>query len=164
MQRASWVVVAGLGLATGLGCSPRTPASGDSTRSVGAVITRTPRDTSAPSAPDTVLPRLVRLEQEARALAKTQGCSGVDACRTAPVGWRGCGGPRSYVVYCAATTDTVALMRKLKELEDAERAYNASSGMMSTCELRMPPGVRLDGGRCRESRSGAGGGAPSLPD
>jgi hypothetical protein len=155
MQRAwSWIVVAGFGLVTGTGCSPQASASDGSTRSVGSVISRTPRDTSTPAAPDTVLPRLVRLEQEARALARTEGCPGADACRTAPVGWRGCGGPRSYVVYCAARTDTVALMRKLRELEEAERAYNASSGMMSTCEFRMPPEVRLDGGRCREARSG----------
>src|SRR5688572_13240972 len=147
----SWLIVAGLGLTAGSGCSPQASASDGSTRSVGSVITRGSRDTSAPSPPDTVLPRLVRLEQEARAIAKTEGCSGVDACRTAPVGWRGCGGPRSYVVYCAATTDTVALMRKLRELEQAEQAYNASTGMASTCEFRMPPGVRLDGGRCREA-------------
>ena len=154
LRASSWIVVAALGLSTGAGCSPQASASDGSTRSVGSVIARTPSDTSTPSAPDTVLPRLVRLEQEARAIAKTDGCSGAESCRTATVGWRGCGGPRSYVVYCAATTDTLALMRKLRELEEAERAYNASSGMMSTCELRMPPGVRLDGGRCREGRSG----------
>jgi hypothetical protein len=154
MQGAwSLVVVAGLGLVTGVGCSPQTSTSDGSSRSVASVISRAPRDTSTPTVPDTVLPRLVRLEQEARALARTEGCSGADACRTAPVGWRGCGGPRSYVVYCAATTDTVALMRKLQELQEAERAYNASSGMASTCEFRMAPGVRLDGGRCREARS-----------
>jgi len=118
------------------------------------VILRSPKDTTAPVPPDTVLPKLVRLEQEARALAKQDGCAGVNACRTAPVGWRGCGGPRSYVVFCAATTDTVALFRKLKELEDAERAYNASSGMMSTCELRVPPRVRLEGRSCREAPAG----------
>jgi hypothetical protein len=156
MQRAGvWVVVTGLVVVTGGACSQQAPPADGSTRSVGSVIARGARDTTTPAGPDTMLPRLVRLEQEARAIAKTEGCSGVDACRTAPVGWRGCGGPRSYVTYCAATTDTVALLRKLKELEDAERAYNASSGMMSTCELRMPPAVRLDGGRCREARSGS---------
>jgi hypothetical protein len=66
------------------------------------------------------------------------------------MGWRGCGGPRTYLVYCAATTDTVALFRKLQELEAAERDYNAASGMMSTCEFRTPPAARLDGRSCRE--------------
>jgi hypothetical protein len=155
MQRARGsIFVVGLVLVTAAGCSQQAPAADGSTRSVGSVINRGPRDTTTPAGPDTVLPRLVRLEQEARAIARTEGCTGAEACRTAPVGWRGCGGPRSYVTYCATTTDTLALMRKLKELEDAEREYNASSGMMSTCEFRMPPGVRLDGGRCREARSG----------
>jgi hypothetical protein len=108
-----------------------------------------PRDTT----PD-LRPKLARLEQEARALAKMDGCADVAACRTAPMGWRGCGGPRTYLVYCAASTDTVALFRKLRELEDAEKQYNASSGMMSTCELRMPPGVGLAGRACKERPAG----------
>jgi len=145
-------------LLAGIACSQQPQASaGDETRSMGSVINPPPRDTTAPAVRDTTpdqRPRLVRLESEARALAKTGGCSSVSACRTAPMGWRGCGGPRTYVVYCAATTDTVALFRKLKELENAERAYNVSSGMMSTCEYRMPPGVKLDGRSCREAPAG----------
>jgi hypothetical protein len=93
---------------------------------------------------------LARLEREARALAKVDGCNASESCRTAPVGWRGCGGPRTYLVYCAATTDTVALFRKLDELKEAEIAYNAKSGMMSTCEMRMPPVVTASGGRCTQ--------------
>lgn len=142
-------------LLAGAGCSPQ-PNGGGATRSAGSLIVPPPKDTTTPvrdTTPD-ARPRLVKLEQEARALAKTEGCASVGACRTAPVGWRGCGGPRTYVVYCAASTDTVALFRKLEELEDAERAYNASSGMISTCEYRMPPGVRLDGQRCREAPAG----------
>jgi hypothetical protein len=92
---------------------------------------------------------LARLERDARALAKTEGCTTAAACRTAPVGWRGCGGPRTYIVYCAATTDTVALFAKLRALDDAERAYNARSGMMSTCEVRLAPSARLQGRSCR---------------
>ena len=95
---------------------------------------------------------LARLEREARALAKTTGCSSDAQCRTAPVGWRGCGGPRTYIAYCAATTDSVALFRKLDELKKAETAYNQKSGMMSTCEMRMPPAVSAQGGSCRESQ------------
>lgn len=157
MHRASGAagVVLGVVLCSGISCKPQPPESrGRSTRSVGSVIVRSPKDTTPPAPPDTVLPKLVKLEQEARAIAKQDGCASVSACRTAPVGWRGCGGPRSYVVFCAATTDTVALFRKLKELEDAERAYNASSGMMSTCELRTPPGVKLEGRSCREAAAG----------
>jgi len=157
MRRARWMV-AGIASVAVAGCSqqPQTAADG-STRSVGSVIARTPRDTTTPlphdTTPDARL-KLVKLEQEARALVRTDGCATVAACRTATVGWRGCGGPRTYLVYCAATTDTTALFRKLKELEEAERDYNASSGMMSTCEYRMPPGVRLEGRSCREAPAG----------
>ena len=156
MRRSAgeWIVVTALALSAVVGCSQQPQSSsGAGTRSVGSVITRTPPDTHTVLAPDTsarALPRLVKLEQEARALARTEGCSSIGACRTAPLGWRGCGGPRTYVTFCAATTDTVALFRKLAELEQAERDYNATSGMISTCEFRMPPGVVLDGRTCRE--------------
>lgn len=149
------IALAGLALVAVAACSQQPQASGERpTRSVGSVIAPSPADTTAPVQRDTALPALVRLEREARALARTDGCTGAGACRTAPVGWRGCGGPRAYVIYCAATTDTVALFAKLAELEQAERAYNASSGMMSTCEFRTPPGVKLDGQRCREASTG----------
>jgi hypothetical protein len=95
--------------------------------------------------------RLAQLEREVNVLVKTEGCASVGACRTAPMGWRGCGGPRTYVVYCAATTDTTALLAKLEELKQAEMAYNQKSGMMSTCEMRLAPTVISQGGRCKES-------------
>ncbi|MEO8561406.1 MAG: hypothetical protein ABI601_04975 [bacterium] len=107
-------------------------------------------DTSGARAPVDDRTRLAQLEREVRALAKTDGCASADGCRTAPVGWRGCGGPRTYVVYCAASTDSVALYRKIDELKEAEIAYNAKSGMMSTCEMRMPPTVTVRAGRCTE--------------
>jgi len=155
--RASHIVVS-IALLAGAACSQQPQASaGGETRSVSSVISPPPRDTTSPVARDTTpdeRPTLVRLEREARALAKRDGCPSVSACRTAPVGWRGCGGPRTYLVYCAATTDSAALFRKLKELENAERAYNAKSGIMSTCEFRMPPGVKLDGRSCREAPAG----------
>jgi hypothetical protein len=108
--------------------------------------------TSRDSAPASDTAQLARLEREARALAKTDGCTSASACRTAPVGWRGCGGPRTYIVYCAASTDSVALFRKLSELKAAEQAYNEQSGMMSTCEMRLPPTIVAQGGRCGTSR------------
>ena len=94
---------------------------------------------------------IARFEREARAVARTAGCASARQCRTAPVGARACGGPRTYIVYCAATTDTLALMRKLRELERAEKAYNARTGLMSTCEMRLAPAVALIGGSCREA-------------
>jgi hypothetical protein len=109
-------------------------------------------DSASRSATDTVDARqqLARLEADARALAKMSGCSASKQCRSAPLGERACGGPRTYLVYCAATTDSVALFKKLGELSAVEKKFNQSAGMMSTCEFRMPPQVAVQGGSCRE--------------
>lgn len=94
---------------------------------------------------------IVRLEDQAKAIAKTSGCSTVSQCRTAAVGNRACGGPRYYIAYCAATTDSAALFRKLAEITAAENAYNRKYQIGSTCEFRMPGPVTLSGGECRTS-------------
>jgi hypothetical protein len=93
--------------------------------------------------------QIVALENEAKALVDTTGCGTSGACRTAPVGSRGCGGPRYYLVYCSKTTDSAALFTKLAAVSDAERQYNTNYKIVSTCEFRMPPTVALSGGSCR---------------
>ena len=103
-----------------------------------------------PAVEDTA--RIARLEREARALVNTGGCETAASCRAAPVGPRGCGGPRNYLVYCPATTDTVALLRKLEELRRAEMAYNEREGVVSTCEMRLPPALTVNAGRCVAAR------------
>jgi hypothetical protein len=91
--------------------------------------------------------KVARLERESRALVHADGCT-ASQCRTAPLGSRPCGGPREYLVYCAATTDSAALFAKLAELARAEEAWNQARGLASTCEYRMPPGTAVQGGRC----------------
>ncbi len=129
------------------GCQSSQPPAADATRD--APVAAAPGDT----------PSVQRLEAEARALARTTGCSQAAQCRTAPVGDRPCGGPRDYLAYCATTTDTVALFRKLEELRRAEQEINRRSGAISTCEFRMPPETGLVGGTCRAQQSNA---APTL--
>ena len=94
-------------------------------------------------------PTVRRLEREAIALARTDGCSTVQQCTSAPVGSRGCGGPRFYLPYCPLTTDTAALRAKLAEVERAEQDYNRRNNVVSTCEMRMPGELELAGGACR---------------
>jgi hypothetical protein len=91
---------------------------------------------------------VARLEREARALAGTGGCTDASGCGVAPIGARPCGGPREYIAYCRATTDSARLFAKLAELERAERAANARSGVGSICSMVMPPAPALVGGRC----------------
>jgi hypothetical protein len=92
---------------------------------------------------------IARLEREARAIARADGCADVGQCLTAAVGERACGGPRDYIVYCARTTDTAALHRKLAELRQAEIDLNQRTGAVSTCEFREPPATQLVTNTCR---------------
>jgi hypothetical protein len=96
---------------------------------------------------------LARLEREARALAKSSGCTSSAECRTAPVGAKACGGPRYWLAYCAATTDSAALFRKLNELKAAEQAYNKAHGVVSDCSFAAPPPLQAVGGSCRAQRA-----------
>jgi hypothetical protein len=92
--------------------------------------------------------QIVALENQAKVIAKAEGCSSASQCRTAPVGARACGGPRYYIVYCAQSTDSAALFRKLDAVATAEREYNQRYNLVSTCEFRMPPNVGLVAGSC----------------
>ena len=93
--------------------------------------------------------QIVALEDQAKSLVKTAGCTSADQCRTAPVGNRACGGPRYYLVYCSRTTDSAALFTKLKAVADAEGEFNKRYQIVSTCEFRMPPNVALVGASCQ---------------
>ncbi len=116
-----------------------------------AQVAASPPDSNAPSVSvgtqqgdwDAIL----KLEAEAKAMSKISGCTSGE-CRTAPVGSRGCGGPRYYLPYCSKTTDSVALFKKLDEVAAAERAFNSKYKIGSTCEMRMPPLVEAVGGSC----------------
>jgi len=157
MHRARHLLIVAL-----IACATRVPRS-DSASAVasGGDVARVDSGAGAPAVPlpadsDAARASLDSLERTARALAHAEGCTGAGECRTAPLGAKACGGPRDYVVYCARTTDTVALFRTLAALERAERAYNAAQHVMSTCEMRLPPVPTLVGGRCT---AGSGGNA-----
>ena len=93
--------------------------------------------------------QVVALEDQAKALVKTDGCTSADQCRTAAVGNRACGGPRYYLVYCSRTTDSAALFARLKAVADAENEFNQRYNVVSTCEFRMPPQVAFTSGSCQ---------------
>ena len=93
--------------------------------------------------------QIVALEDQAKALVKTDGCASAGECRTAPVGSRACGGPRYYLVYCSKSTDSAALYSKLDAIAAAEREFNTRYQVVSTCEFRTPPSVGLSGGSCQ---------------
>lgn len=125
---------------TGRQGEPQPPAGGDRTQQDGdgAAGAQQPQDEAT----------IRRLEEEARALARTDGCASAGQCAAAPVGAKACGGPRGYVAYCTLTTDTAALHAKLAELERVEREYNARHQIVSDCMLVVEPPLALEGGRC----------------
>ena len=122
-------------------------ARGTAARTAAHSAAQTP-GAAAPAGGDAEPADIRRLEAEARALARTDGCSDAGQCAAAPVGDRPCGGPRTYLAYCRLTTDSVALFRKLDDLARREREYNQKAGLASTCEFRTPPTPTLAGGRC----------------
>ena len=137
VERLAALTLVSIAGAVGAACNaPRQPAT-------------SAHETGQATAQETAQERIERLEREARALARVYGCTSGGECRAAPVGDRACGGPRTYIVYCARTTDSVALYRKLDELAEAERAYNQQQGVVSTCEFRMPPRLVAGLGSCR---------------
>lgn len=85
---------------------------------------------------------------EVQRLAKSGGCAREGDCQTLPVGRKACGGPRTYVVFCATSTDVAALKRKIAELDALDQAA-AARGAVSDCMLALRPTPVLEGGVCR---------------
>lgn len=135
-------------------CSPKTPGTPAGPDGDKIVLTGDQKTDWA---------QIVALEDQAKALVKTDGCSSAGECRTAAVGSRACGGPRYYLVYCSRTTDSAALFRKLDAVAAAEREFNAKYQIVSTCEFRLPPKVALTGGSCQMT-AGAASGVLSVRD
>lgn len=140
--------LSGLALLIAAACAAPAPPTPDSSPADTAAPIAVPRRT--PPTGDQSWDQAVidQLGRDARSLANAEKCTDVGECRVAPLGVKACGGPREYVVYCAATTDTVALFRKLEELARAERAFNERYGIASTCDFRAEPTVALVGQRC----------------
>lgn len=136
-----------LAFALMLGCSPSSPLNGSGSGGP----TEGPYAVTGDKEVD--WEGILKLEAEAKALVKAEGCS-AGQCRTAPVGSRACGGPRYYLVYCARTTDSAALFAKLDAVAAAERAYNVKYQVMSTCEFRTPPHVGVTGAMCAAQSMG----------
>jgi hypothetical protein len=106
--------------------------------------------TSASSAtPPSDSEQIATLEREALALAHDDGCGTADQCRVAPVGAKACGGPRYWITWCPATTDSAALFKKLDDLRTAEQNYNQVHGVISDCSIVGPPTPVVSAGVCR---------------
>ncbi|HET7552975.1 MAG TPA: hypothetical protein VFK04_16900 [Gemmatimonadaceae bacterium] len=93
--------------------------------------------------------QIAQLEREALALAHNDGCDSAAQCRVAPVGAKACGGPRYWITWCPASTDSAALFKKLDELRTAEQNFNQVHGVISDCSIVGPPTPVVSAGVCR---------------
>ncbi|WP_374587410.1 hypothetical protein [Ideonella dechloratans] len=100
-------------------------------------------------------PPLLQLQE----LTSAPRCSADMHCRTLPVGARACGGPSRYLVWSTLVNREDELKALAAQVTEQEKARNAASGRMSTCEVLADPGARCDFaiGQCI-----AGGGAPAV--
>jgi hypothetical protein len=147
INRARWTTAVFFAIA--IACTQPAGTSNDSATGTNPPASTTPgSNTALPANQQSDWAAIEKIEAEAKTLAKTAGCTASGDCRAAPVGSRACGGPRYYLPYCARTTDSVALFRKLDEVAAAEQAYNKKYNVASTCEFRMPPTVSAAGGSC----------------
>ena len=74
--------------------------------------------------------------------------STLSQCALVAVGARPCGGPRAYLAYSNAVTDSAALVALAAVYERLDRERNEAEGLVSTCELMEPPDLALENGRC----------------
>ena len=92
--------------------------------------------------------RIDSLVTIARSLALANGCDEAGGCATAALGVKACGGPKEYLVYCRASTDTGALGAAVELVNRLEREFNERYGIVSDCMLLLEPQVEVRGGAC----------------
>jgi hypothetical protein len=83
----------------------------------------------------------------------TAACSSPAVCRTLPLGSKPCGGPRQYLVYSLAVTDSARLAADAARYNQAEARRNREGGLVSDCSMLIAPQVSCVSRRCVAIRS-----------
>jgi hypothetical protein len=86
--------------------------------------------------------------EEMLELAGDGSCEDADDCASIAAGSKACGGPSTYVVYCASAIDENALIAKVDEYTELEAAYNIANDIVSDCAEEPMPLVELVDGVC----------------
>ncbi|OZC02560.1 hypothetical protein [Rubricoccus marinus] len=76
--------------------------------------------------------------------------SNVGACRVVATSEQACGGPTSFAIYSAESSDADDVERLAERLVALDIRANAQFERVSTCMAYSPPVPRLVGGRCVE--------------
>lgn len=87
------------------------------------------------------------LERRIEALIGEAACEHDHQCLALPLGHRPCGGPERYAVYSTAGGQAPAIEALARQHRDAIKAAEPP-GLVSTCEMRMPPGTQCRAGHC----------------
>lgn len=106
-----------------------------------APAARAPGSASAAPGTDT----LARI----KTLVGTPSCSSDAQCHTLALGARPCGGPEGYLPWSSAHTSEADLRALGDAYKEQQRAANAKSGMMSTCQFLVDPGATCKAGSCQ---------------
>ena len=91
---------------------------------------------------------LASLRSDVRSLIGDAACTHISQCRLIAFGAKPCGGPRQFLVYSIAATDSMtieaAVMRYNARDAEVNRLYNRTSD----CALVSQPRIRVVNGRC----------------
>jgi hypothetical protein len=97
---------------------------------------------------------LVKAREAILTQVRDAPCASPSLCRTIGFGEKACGGPRQYLVYSKAATDSARLAREVARYNEAERNRNREEGRVSDCMALSRPQVSCVSGRCRAATSG----------
>lgn len=90
-----------------------------------------------------------KTENQLLTLAESdRSCARDTDCLAIPLGFKGCGGPRSHT-HTSASNDLPTLEALSASLHDLERDYWNRGNRVDTCELRLPPTLACQSGLCQ---------------
>jgi hypothetical protein len=101
------------------------------------------------AAPDSNLAVPGEMLTRIRTLVGSPTCSSDAQCHTMPLGAKSCGGPEGYIAWSSAKTQEAELRALGDSYKEQQRAANAASGMMSTCNVVPDPGAICKTGICQ---------------
>lgn len=86
----------------------------------------------------------LRLER----LTENKGCEQDNQCKVIGVGARPCGGPDQYLLYSTLHTDEKMLSYTNDRYQKLKKQQNEKLGLMSTCQMLMPPATACIENKC----------------
>ena len=92
---------------------------------------------------------LAGLRANVQSLIGDAACSSVDECRLVAFGSKPCGGPRQYLAYSIAITDSTALATAVARYNAREAEANRQNDRISDCSMVVRPTVTVVDGHCK---------------